>query len=255
VIDALDTSLERFLRRVVPLEMGQVDVVFGAPDRDWSAQRSRPTVGLFLHSVNPAFSRAKAGVKQTTEAESIKRATVVPVMALRYMVTVWVADPFDEHRLLGGVLRTLATTRRLPEQDLEPEVKLLGALPELSLVGEKDAPLMDLWSALGVSPRASIDLTVYVPAGAPVPTETAAPPSEVILDTESLTENPVRSGRQRIAGRVSPDLAGHLIVSPRGSAIVDKAGRFSVSASSLEELRLVTDDDPDGLPVVPYRED
>jgi hypothetical protein len=255
VIDALDTSLERFLRRVVPLEMGQVDVVFGAPDRDWSAQRSRPTVGLFLHSVNPAFSRAKAGVKQTTEADSIKRAVVVPVMALRYMVTVWVADPFDEHRLLGGVLRTLAATRRLPEQDLEPEVKMLGALPELSLVGEKDAPLMDLWSALGVSPRASIDLTVYVPAGPPVPTDTAAPPTEVILDTESLTENPVRSGRQRIAGRVSPDLAGHLIVSPRGSAIVDKAGRFSVSASSLEELRLVTDDEPDGLPVVPYRED
>jgi hypothetical protein len=59
--------------------------------------------------------------------------------------------------LLGGVLRSLAAARRLPDQDFEPEVRALGTLPELSLVGEKDAPLLDLWSALGVSPRASID--------------------------------------------------------------------------------------------------
>lgn len=254
MIDALDTSLERFLRRVVPLETGQVDVVFGAPDRDWSAQRSRPTVGLFLHSVTPAHSRAKSGIRQTTDADAIRRTPIVPVMALRYMITVWVAEPADEHRLLGGVLRTLASTRRLPDQDLEPEVRALGTLPELSLVGEKDAPLMDLWSALGVSPRASIDLTVYVPAGAPVPTETAPPPTEVDLATALQGEEPVRSSRQRVAGRVTPELAGRLVVGPRGSAVIDQRGRFVINGSSFDELRLVTDGDPEGEPLSQFLE-
>jgi hypothetical protein len=252
MIDALDASLERFLRRTVPLETSQVDVVFGAPDRDWSAQRSRPTVGLFLHSVNPAHSRSKTGVRQTQEADVIKRIAVVPVMALRYMITVWVAEPADEHRLLGGVLRTLSSTRRLPAEDLEPEVLALAALPELSLVGEKDAPLMDLWSALGVSPRASIDLTVYVPAGPPIVTETAAPPSAMGLDTQSQGDDPVHSSRQRIAGRVSPELAGRMVVGPRGSAMIDILGRFVVNGASFDELRLVSDGDPEGEPLIPH---
>jgi hypothetical protein len=254
MIDALDTSLEKFLRRVVPLETGQVDVVFGAPDRDWSAQRSRPTVGLFLHSVTPANSRAKSGVRQINEPDSIKRAAAVPTMALRYMITVWVAEPADEHRLLGGVLRSLASARRLPDQDLEPEVLALGSPPELSLVGEKDAPLMDLWSALGVSPRASIDLTVYIPAGAPVLNETAAPPSYIDFGTQTVSEDPVHSSRQRVAGRVSPDLAGRLVVGPRGSAVIDPRGRFVISGSSFDELRLVTDGDPEGEPLLPFME-
>lgn len=254
MIDALDTSLEKFLRRVVPLETGQVDVVFGAPDRDWSAQRSRPTVGLFLHSVTPATSRAKSGVRQINEPEAIKRAAVVPTMALRYMITVWVAEPADEHRLLGGVLRSLAAARRLPDQDLEPEVRALGTLPELSLIGEKDAPLLDLWSALGVSPRASIDLTVYVPAGAPVVTDTAEPPSYIDFGTQTVGEDPVHSSRQRVAGKVSPDLAGRMVVGPRGSAVIDSHGRFVVSGSSFDELRLVTDGDPEGEPLTSYME-
>lgn len=254
MIDALDTSLEKFLRRVVPLETGQVDVVFGAPDRDWSAQRSRPTVGLFLHSVTPATSRAKSGVRQINEPGEIKRSAAVPIMALRYMITVWVAEPADEHRLLGGVLRTLASARRLPDQDLEPEVRALGALPELSLIGEKDAPLLDLWSALGVSPRASIDLTVYVPAAEPVYTDTAAPPSYIDFGTQTVGLDPVHSSRQRVAGRVSPDLAGRLVVGPRGSAVIDTRGRFVVSGTSFDELRLVTDGEPEGEPLTTFLE-
>lgn len=252
MIDALDTSLERFLRRAVPLESGQVDVVFGAPDRDWSAQRSRPTVGLFLHSVTPAHSRAKVSTRQFYEGQSLKREWAVPVMALRYMITVWVADAADEHRLLGAVLRTLASHHRLPIEDLEPELTELKSSPELSLIGEKDAPLMDLWTALGVSPRASIDLTVYMPAGMPIVIDTAPPPGGMDLNTQSQGEDGVHSTRQRVAGRVSPELAGRVIVGPRGSAVIDKLGRFVVNGSTYDELRLVTEENPEGEPLVPF---
>lgn len=252
MIDALDTSLERFLRRVVPLESGQVDVVFGAPDRDWSAQRSRPTVGLFLHSVTPAPSRAKVGTRQYSDGPSIKREVAVPIMAFRYMITVWVADAADEHRLLGAVLRTLASSHKLPVEDLEPELKSLSSTPELSLIGEKDAPLLDLWSALGVSPRASIDLTVFMPAGPAIVLDTAAPPSEMSLDTQTTSDDPVHSNRRRVAGRVSPELAGRVIVGPRGSGVIDKLGRFVVNGASYDELRLLTEENPEGEPLVPF---
>jgi hypothetical protein len=252
VIDALDRSLEAFLRRVVPLEASQVDVVFGAPDKDWSAQRARPAVGMFLHSINPAPSRAAAGVRTLRDSEAIERARDLPIMALRYLITVWVADPSDEHRLLGQILRALASHNSLPERDREPELRGLGGPVTLSLIGEAQRTVFEMWSALGVSPRAALDLTVYVPAGEPVRIDTDTPVERVELDTRDQHEPSRRSIRNRVAGRVDPALSGQRVVGRRGSAVVQESGRFVVAADSIDELRLASDDNPDGDPVVPY---
>ena len=252
MIDALDRSLEAFLRRVVPLEPSQVDVVFGAPDKDWSAQRARPAVGMFLHSITPAPSRAAAGVRTIRQGNDIERARDMPIMALRYLVTVWVADPSDEHRLLGQVLRSIAMHNVLPRRDREPELQSLGGSITLSLIGEAERTVFEMWTALGVSPRASIDLTVYIPAGLPAVSETAAPPTRVEVETADQNEPSRQSSRGRLAGRVDPSNAGRRIVGRRGSALVEESGRFVVEAESFDELRLASDDDPDGEPVVPY---
>jgi hypothetical protein len=252
VIDALDRSLETFLRRVVPLEASQVDLVFGAPDKDWSAQRARPTVGVFLHSISPAPSRAAAGVRTIKESELIERARDLPIMALRYLITVWVSDAADEHRLLGGILRAIASHNSLPRQDREPELLELYGPVTMSLIGEAERTVFEMWTALGVSPRAAIDLTVYVPAGKPIRMDTEKPPMRVELETSDPNEPSRRSNRGRVAGRVDPAHAGRRVVGRRGSALVEESGRFVVEADSIEELRLASDEDPDGEPVVPY---
>lgn len=252
MIDALDRSLEKFLRRVVPLESSQVDVVFGAPDKDWSAQRARPAVGMFLHSISPAPSRAAAGVRTLRESDTIERARDLPIMAMRYLITVWVADPSDEHRLLGQILRAVASHNSLPAEDREPELMDLWGPVTLSLIGEAERTVFEMWTALGVSPRAAIDLTVYIPAGKPIQMGTEKPPTRLEIDTSDQNEPSRHSSRGRIVGRVNPDHAGRRVVGRRGSALVEESGRFVVEADSLDELRLASDDNPDGEPVVPY---
>ena len=51
MLHLLDESLEAFLRATVPLPRREVDVAFAAPDRDWAARVSRPTVNLYLWDV------------------------------------------------------------------------------------------------------------------------------------------------------------------------------------------------------------
>ena len=47
----LDESLEDFLRTTVPLPAREIDVSFDAPDKDWAAKVSRPTINLYLWDV------------------------------------------------------------------------------------------------------------------------------------------------------------------------------------------------------------
>ena len=48
MLHLLDETLEAFLRAEVPLPARQVDVSFAAPDSEWGAAVTKPTVNLFL---------------------------------------------------------------------------------------------------------------------------------------------------------------------------------------------------------------
>jgi len=255
MIDALDRSLEAFLRRAVPLPASQIDVMFGAPDRDWTAQRNRPTVGLFLYSIVPATTRAASGLRERRVGGDTVRERDLPTMALTYVMTAWVSDPADEHRLLGDLMRTVASNSELPTQDRDPALPFPTERLSMSLVGEKDRPRFDGWGSLGISPRVSLDLTVYLPAGPPLSMDTAEPPTTVDIDLAD-TERPTRaSHRRRLAGRTDPANAGRRVVGRRGSATVEESGHFTLPGDSVDELRLVSDTDPDGEPLTSFTED
>ena len=61
MLDALNTTLERFLRDEIPLRASEVDVAFETPDGEWGARQTRPTVNLFLHEVRRSTARAATG--------------------------------------------------------------------------------------------------------------------------------------------------------------------------------------------------
>lgn len=46
MLHLLDASLETFLRLTVPLPEREIDISFEAPDRDWGARVTRPTVDV-----------------------------------------------------------------------------------------------------------------------------------------------------------------------------------------------------------------
>ena len=61
MLNLLDETLSAFLRKTVPLPAREVDIVFDAPDGEWAAGVSRPTVNLYLWDVRPNLAEREYG--------------------------------------------------------------------------------------------------------------------------------------------------------------------------------------------------
>ncbi|HEX6745756.1 MAG TPA: Pvc16 family protein [Longimicrobium sp.] len=186
MIDDLDRSLERLLRTRVPLPADQFDVSFEAPTTDWMKRLSagRRTVNLYLYDV-----RENHGLRDTEWREERRpdgtfvRKRPKVRMDLFYAVTAWSSatppDPFDEHRLLGQLLRTLLRYPTLPAEVMQGA--LAGQAPPLpSLVAQPDNARnpWELWSAIGNRVRPALHLVVTMgvePAAEPEPPVVTAP--------------------------------------------------------------------------------
>lgn len=108
MLNLLDESLEHFLRVVVPLPNRDIDVAFEAPDRDWAAGVSRPTINLYLWDVRPNTDEREFGMEDVTDGQRrIGRRSPRPRIDCRFLVTAWTSEVRDEHSLLGRVLVAL----------------------------------------------------------------------------------------------------------------------------------------------------
>ena len=64
MLHLLDETLEAFLRAEVPLPARQIDVSFSAPDSEWGAAVTKPTVNLFLWDVKRNTAFRTAGINE-----------------------------------------------------------------------------------------------------------------------------------------------------------------------------------------------
>ena len=48
----LDESIRQLLIQKMPLDPGEVDVVFEMPDREWSNALSKPTINAYLYDIH-----------------------------------------------------------------------------------------------------------------------------------------------------------------------------------------------------------
>ncbi len=211
VLHALNLSIEAFLRDQVPLAPSQVDIEFRAPDRDWSAKLTRPTLNLFLHEVRRSSNRSVTGVATRQSEGSYQRAILAPFVRVRYCVSLWTAEPADEHRVLGEVLSVVATAGSVPDAFLVEPLRSLGNPVELGLASDEVRSSESLWSGLGVAPRLALDLLVVVPVAPPLARLVPAPPIDVQLAAndqhQPTRQSAVRraplagAGTRRMAGR------------------------------------------------------
>jgi len=243
VLSALDQSLHDFLRSEVPLRTDDVDIVFAAPDKEWSSRLTRSTVNLFLFDVKRSTKRAVTG-STTRERDGVySRLRIAPFVKVRYLVTVWTKEAADEHRVLGELLSLIAVAGEVPPQYLQGELADLGNAAELSLGTEDSNAFASFWGPLGVPPRASLELAVVLPARPPIERIVPAPPSEIESGLTDQNEPTRSSQRRRLSGVIEePSARGKRIVGPRGSAIIEGTGRYLVAAEPGDEL--VVDADP-----------
>lgn len=242
MLTALDESIHDFLRAEVPLRAEDVDIVFAAPDKEWSGRVTRSTVNLFLFDVRRSTNRAVSAMATREQNGIYSRSRLAPLVKVRYLVTVWTKEPADEHRVLGDVLSCIAVSSEIPVQYLRGDLAELGNPAELQLGNEESGRISDLWSPLGVHPRASLELAVVLPARRPIERVVPAPPEEVESSLSDRNE-PSRSSRRRHIGGMIEDPAakGARIIGPRGSSVIDETGHYLVPAEPGDELMVDTE--------------
>jgi hypothetical protein len=161
----LDESLRRLLKRELAKHgFDGVEIVFDAPDKEWSAALSSPTVNLFLYDLREAVDYRP--VDWVPEAENGRREKRPPLRVdASYAVTGWTRDVQDEHRLLSQIMAIMYAFPELPGDVLNGTLtnQDLDRFPLRTRVAQarQDAK-SDFWTAVGGQYKASIDYIVTV---------------------------------------------------------------------------------------------
>ena len=168
MLQLVDESIEDFLRATVPdLAGDEVEVAFEAPDSEWGARVTKPTVNLFLWDVRRNLDQRDAGMELLDDQDGKRhRRPPLPRVACHYLVTAWTADVGDEHRLLGALLTALLTAPKLPAEHLRGPLAELRPLPSIGsrTRTRATAPTSGRRSAAGSSRGSTWVVTVSVDA-------------------------------------------------------------------------------------------
>lgn len=166
MIPEVDDALRALLRDDA-LAGSEVDIVFDAPTKEWSARRSGPTVDLYLYDIREDLRRRERGWTDMTDerGQVTSRRPLPRHFKLSYLVTAWTQRPEDEHRLLSALLQCFIRYECLPDPLLTDGLSRTG-LPTpvtVALPPPEDRAFADVWSALGGELKPSLDLVVIVP--------------------------------------------------------------------------------------------
>ena len=142
----------------------------------------------------PQHDRALTGRTVRQDAAGLPRGLYRPPMVrVRYLLTVWTAEPADEHRVLGDVLRLLAVSGEVPTAYLVGELRRArqpdGAGPRRR---RRRAHRRTSGARSASPPRANLELVVTLPARRPDrDARSPAPPTEL----RRAHRRPTASGR------------------------------------------------------------
>ncbi len=158
----------RALVRSEAVDQREVEVVFDAPTKEWSARRNAPTVNMFLYDIREDLRRRQRGLVNEYDAKGVvvSRFQAPRHFKLSYLITAWTQRPEDEHRLLSALLFCFLRNDAVPGRLLGGQLAELG-MPvglDIALPPPEDRSFADVWSALGGELKPSLDLVVTAPA-------------------------------------------------------------------------------------------
>lgn len=185
----LDDSLEAFLRAAVPLSKREIDVSFEAPDKDWAARISRPTVNLYLWDVKRNLLQRDLGSEVVVNGDGRpQRRAPLHRVDCRYLVTAWTSEMRDEHSLLGATLTAFLLHPQLEEQYLQGSYAKVRPVPSIEVRAGDGAENSDFWSALGGQLKPGLDVTVTATVDSSLRFEVGPPVDkyEVTIDAEGF---------------------------------------------------------------------
>lgn len=242
MLQLVDEALESFARSRLGFDHGALDVSFAAPDAEWAATLSKPTLSFYLWDVRPSEEHASAGM-ELVERDGVQyRRQPPPRISLSYLLTAWAADDRDEHQLLGSLLHAFLVAGDLPAEVLPAPLAEVQPGPSFTLAAPRADGRADFWSALGGQYKPGLDLvvTAAVDPGLGPP---AGPPTERVTLTVGDRRAPARtSTRTRVGGKAPAGVDVPLVRTTRGAAVVGDGGRFLVPAETGDDV--VGESDP-----------
>lgn len=236
MLHLLDESLEAFLRAEVPLSQRQVDVSFEAPDDEWGARVSKPTVNLFLWDVRKNMEERESGMGLVEDEDGKKfRAPPKPRVDCRYLVTAWTTDVKDEHQLLGSLLTAFLTNHEIAPDYLQGAYAAVRPIPTMKASLPNGDDNTDFWTALGGQIKPGLDLVVTATVDL-APAVEAGPPVERYEFGVTLDAAEAREVTEIVGGETTDAPEGAVVRSPRGRSLVEPGGRFRVRARTGDEV-------------------
>jgi len=188
VLNLVDLSLETFLRAEVPLSGDQIDISFDAPDDDWGARRTKPTVNLFLWDVRMNLRDRESGIDTwTDDSGRLRRGAPKPRVNLRYLVTAWTTEPRDEHQLLGAMLAAFYQHVDFPVEHLHKDIAKVRPVPQMAVALPDGVENADFWTALGGRLKPGLDLIVTVTLDVVLAHEVGPPVFEYTFEVADKT--------------------------------------------------------------------
>ena len=165
MLQDLDSTLEALLKSELPEGMfSTMQVSFDTPDTE--SIKAKPAINLFLYDVRENME-LRSGVEsfQRQGGESALRVRPDSRIDCSYLITFWPkeANPKEEHRYLGMVMKVLLRHRKLPPAVLQGELQ--GQEPPLRAVSLRAAQLNSMgefWQAMGGKPKVAINYTVTI---------------------------------------------------------------------------------------------
>jgi hypothetical protein len=236
VLADLDETIRQLVVRHVPLDLGEVDVSFETPDRDWSGRLSRPTLNCFLYDIgeNLELRQSEWEVTRPSPNHTRTRRRGVLRVNVTYNVAVWAKVAEDEHRLLWRVYAALARHPIIPPDVMVGEIRE-QIIPINARVGQPDAArasVTDLWQAVDNRIRPSLRYTVVVPLD---PEVSITSPMVFTRDLRTAVTDATQvetlidiGGRVRDRAHPEQPLVGATVrlAQPHRTAVTDNDGRF-----------------------------
>ena len=187
----LDRTLAAFLGGLLPDGTG---IGFDPPVSSWVQEPPEaPLLAAHLFDIreNPQPPVAEAVLARDDAGRPLGWQLPVRHFRVSYLLTAWTADgPASQHDLLGAVLVGCTTLDSIPPEYLQGALATQAHPVVLTCAPADPAPASaELWAALRIPARTSLELLVVLPVVPPLITELAPPVEDRKLATRS-TANP-----------------------------------------------------------------
>jgi Pvc16 N-terminal domain/Carboxypeptidase regulatory-like domain len=137
-----------------------VEIAFEAPDREWAAGISKPTLNLFMYDLREAKD-APAGEWVEHRGGNAARVERPPMrIDCAYSITAWTSRVQDEHRMLSQTLAVLLAFERLPATAMQNGLSAHEEPISTRIGRPKVEGASEFWTALGGKYKLSLDYVV-----------------------------------------------------------------------------------------------